>query len=56
MSDYYFDRYLHLINYDKTYNSTTFNVVNKIYEDIILPDDLNDDKLIINQTNAWKNK
>ena len=56
MSNYYFDRYLHLINYNKIYNSTTFNVVNKIYEDIILPDDLNDDKLIINQTNAWKNK
>ena len=56
MSDYYFDKYLNLINYDKNNNSTTLSVINKIFEDIILPDNLNDDKLIINQSNTWKSK
>lgn len=56
MSDYYFDKYLNLINYDKINNSTTFSILNKIFEDIILPDNLNDDKLIINQSSAWKSK
>ena len=56
MSNHYFNNYLNLINYDKHSNFTTFDVVNKIYEDIILPDNLNDDKLIAFKPNSWKDK
>lgn len=56
MSDYYFDNYIKLINYNEEENYTTFDVLNKMYEDIILPDNINNDNLILQKPEFWQNK
>ena len=52
MSNYYFDNYVKLINYNK--DNITLSQTDRIYEDIILPENLNDDKLIAKQPQKYK--
>ena len=56
MSSYYFNNYIKLVNYDNDNNNITFKQSDRIYEDIILPECINDDKLIAKETEQYKNK
>ena len=56
MSDYYFKNYIELISYDKNTNDSTLNITNYIYEDIIMPEKILDERQLQYKTDDYKKK
>lgn len=56
MSDYYFKEYIKQINYNEQTNISKLPNLASIYNDIMLPDALSDDRLILNKSTEWTNK
>jgi DNA polymerase III delta prime subunit len=56
MSDYFFENYINIITYDKYINDSTLSIVNNIYEDIILPEKILDERQLLNKSDEYKTK
>lgn len=56
MSDYFFENYINIITYDKYINDSTLSIVNNIYEDIILPEKILDERQLLNKSDEYKKK
>ena len=56
MSDYFFENYIEIINFDKHSNDCTLNIANNIYEDIIMPEKILDERQLQNKSAEYKKK
>ena len=56
MSDYFFENYINIINYDNNLNNTTLSIINNIYEDIIMPEKILDEKQLLHKSPEFKKK
>lgn len=52
-SNRYYDEYKKLISYNKMTNKSFLSIHNRLFEDIILPDNINDDNKILEKGDKW---
>jgi len=56
MSDFFFENYIDIITYDKNTNDSTLNIYNFIYEDIIMPERIIDERQLQLKPDTFKKK